>query len=94
MIKFEWDNDKASSNEEKHGLPFELAAQVFLDDERLIMSDKRFEYGEDRLITFGHIQNRVCVVVYTERKNIIRIISARKANKKEQRYYEQNNLQS
>lgn len=94
MLNFEWDEDKAISNVKKHGLSFELAAQVFLDDERLVIVDERFSYGEERFITLGHIAERLCVVVYTDRDDVIRIISARKANKREQTLYETYNLQS
>ncbi|MFV1563936.1 MULTISPECIES: BrnT family toxin [unclassified Phaeobacter] len=86
-MQFEWDSDKAALNARKHGISFELAALVFLDDDRLIALDDRFDYGEERMITMGHIENRLHVVVYTETEDTIRIISARKANKREQERY-------
>ena len=86
-MQFEWDSDKAALNARKHGISFELAALVFLDDDRLIAIDDRFDYGEERIITMGHIENRLHVVVYTETEDTIRIISARKANKREQERY-------
>lgn len=86
-MQFEWDSDKAATNAEKHGISFELAMLAFLDDERLIARDDRIDYGEERLITMGHIENRLHVVVYTETEDTIRVISARKANKREQERY-------
>lgn len=53
---------------------FEMAALVFLDDERLIAVDDRFDYGEERMITMGHIENRLHVVAYTETEDTVRII--------------------
>ena len=86
-MQFEWDSDKAAANVSRHGVSFELAMLVFLDDGRLIKLDERFDYGEERLITMGHVDNRLHVVVYTQANDTIRIISARKANKREQRRY-------
>ena len=86
-MQFEWDSDKAAANVSKHGVSFELAMLVFLDDGRLIKLDERFDYGEERIITMGHVDNRLHVVVYTQANDTIRIISARKANKREQRRY-------
>lgn len=86
-MQFEWDSDKAAANVSRHGVSFELAMLVFLDDGRLIKLDERFDYGEERIITMGHVDNRLHVVVYTQANDTIRIISARKANKREQRRY-------
>lgn len=86
-MNFEWDTDKAAKNVEKHGISFDQAALVFLDDERLTFIDDRVNYGEKRLITLGHVENRLHVVVYTHAHDAVRIISARKANKREQRRY-------
>lgn len=86
-MQFEWDSDKAAANAEKHGISFELAAYVFFDDHRLTAIDDRRDYGEERKITMGHVENRLHVVVYTETEDTIRIISARKANKREQERY-------
>ena len=58
----------------RHNITFEMAALVFLDESRLIAQDNRFDYGEERMITMGHIDNRLHVIVY---------ISARKAHKRE-----------
>ena len=87
QMKFDWDDDKAAINISKHNIAFDLAALVFLDENRLTACDNRFGYGEERMITMGQIDNRLHVIVYTEREGVIRIISARKANKREQERY-------
>ena len=84
-MNFEWDDEKAASNIEKHGLDFEDAIRIFADDHRLVTVDDRVDYGEERLVATGYIHNRLCVVVYTEQEDVIRIISARKANEREQK---------
>ena len=86
-MQFEWDSEKATANVSRHGVSFELAMLVFLDNGRLIKVDERFDYGEERIITMGHVNNRLHVVVYTQTNDTIRIISARKANKRERKRY-------
>lgn len=86
-MQLEWDSDKAAANVSRHGVSFELAMLVFIDNDRLIKRDERFDYGEERIITMGHVNNRLHVVVYTQTNDIIRIISARKANRREQKRY-------
>jgi uncharacterized protein len=87
MLEFEWDPVKADSNLRKHGVPFEYATRVFLDPHRLDQVDTRRTYGEERRITLGTIEGRVFVVAYTSRGPVVRLISARKANAREQRQY-------
>lgn len=89
-MDFEWDADKARINLEKHKVRFEVAAKVFLDPDRIQVTDDRFDYGEKRLITFGRIDGRLYVVVFTEIEHTrtIRLISARKANARERRRYD------
>jgi uncharacterized DUF497 family protein len=87
-MNFEWDDEKAATNLAKHGLSFEQAIGVFADAERVVAMDERRDYGEERLITTGYIHGRLCVVVYTEQNSVIRIISARKANSREQKRHE------
>ena len=89
-MNFEWDADKARTNLEKHGVSFELATLVFTDGDRVTVQDTRQDYGEERLIILGQVEGRVLVVVTTERSSpkTIRIISARKANKRERRHYD------
>jgi len=84
---FEWDDRKAAQNIAKHGVPFEYAVRVFLDPHRLDSEDTRRDYGEERWLTLGRIDDRLFVVAFTPRGNTIRLISARKANEREQRKY-------
>jgi len=87
-VKFEWNENKNLINIEKHSIDFNDAKDI-LQNERLTATDSRRDYGETRKISIGKSGNHVCIVVYTERKNLVRIISARKANQKERRkYYE------
>jgi uncharacterized protein len=86
---FEWDTKKAAQNVAKHGVPFEYAARVFLDTHRLDSEDTRRDYREQRRMTLGKIEGRLFVVAYTPRGEVIRLISARKANEREQRQYDE-----
>lgn len=85
-MKFEWDENKREINILKHGIDFVDAQKIF-DYDTVIIEDSRFNYGEQRFIAIGLLNSKIIVVVYTERKNIIRIISARKATKNEQQIY-------
>jgi uncharacterized DUF497 family protein len=78
-----WDNAKAVSNEAKHGVPFDYAARVFLDDDRADLDASRNADGEERRKAVGRIEGRLYCVVYTMRGSVCRIISARRANAKE-----------
>ncbi len=86
---FEWDDEKARANIKKHGIDFETAARVFADENRLEIYDEEHSEDEDRYITIGMIDNVACVVmvVYTERGEAVRLISARKATSQERRMY-------
>lgn len=88
-MKFEWDENKNKSNLEKHGISFDEAALIF-EGKILTRIDERRKYGETREISIGKIGEAVIiVVVHTKRNKKIRIISARKASRKERRrYYE------
>ena len=88
-FSFEWDQDKAESNLRKHGILFEVGAKVFLDIARTTIVDNRRDYGEVRLNAFGYIDNRLYSVVFVEdvSRNVVRIISARKANARERKCY-------
>ena len=92
-MKFEWDENKEQINILKHGIDFATAALVFGDDRRLEFYDERHSIYEDRFCTIGMIQHTIVVlyVVYTERKDAIRIISARCATKREEEVYHENN---
>ena len=89
-MEFEWDTDKAQANLRKHQVSFEEAARVFLDPRRIETFDGREAYGEDRWKTVGLVEPALLAVVYTVRgedAEIIRLISARKADSYEQAQY-------
>ena len=86
---FEWDDRKAARNAAKHGLPFEYAARVFPDPDRLDSEDIRRDYSEERWLSLGKIEGRLFAVAFTPRGAGIRLISARKANEREQRKYDE-----
>ncbi len=88
-MEFEWDENKARANLGKHNVSFELASEIFFKEAVLSFEDERFDYGEMRKIALGQVEGVVLYVVFTVREQRIRIISARKATRKEeQRYYE------
>ena len=90
MFKFEWDYRKAESNVLKHGVSFEEAVSVFADAMALTFSDSDHSGTEDRSRTYGMSnKGRLLVVVHTERRNNVRIISARKATRYEKTIYKQ-----
>lgn len=84
-MKFEWDNQKAKSNAAKHGITFEEASKLFLGRADFIeIFDESHSLDEDRFIAIGPITKGIIVVVYMEKSlELIRIISARKATRKE-----------
>jgi hypothetical protein len=97
MLRFEWDPQKAASNFRKHGISFEIATHVF-DDPFVLSSIERIEHGEERWQAIGNVDGFVLVlVVHTVCEEsehdisieTIRIISAREADKKERKRYEQ-----
>lgn len=92
MIEFEWDSTKAASNQRKHGISFEEAKSVFYDEFAVQFYDSdSSELEEDRFLMLGlSCESRVLIVCHCERDsgNTIRIISARKATKKERKFYE------
>jgi uncharacterized DUF497 family protein len=85
---FEWDESKNNACFEKRGFDFEFAAQVLFDPNRLVAHDNRRSYGEDRYQVTGIIDGRLYVVVFTPRRASQRIITARKANQREIKRYE------
>ncbi len=90
-MEFEWDSKKEQINIAKHGIDFKTAICVFEDPEYELLFDNVHSSEEDRYIAIGRIKNKdylVCVV-FTERKNRYRIITARRAGKEEEvRYYD------
>ncbi len=90
-MTFEWDPSKASTNIEKHGISFKEAKTVFANPLAAIFDDEAYSEGEFREIIIGHSrQNRLLLVVFVERSQSIRIISARPATRKERNEYERN----
>jgi len=88
-LLFEWDGKKAIGNQQKHDVTFEEATTVFLDDDSLTIDDPDHSERELRQITMGRAHtDRLLVVVHTERSGHIRIISARRASKKERAQYD------
>lgn len=85
-MKFEWDKAKRLANIKKHGIDFADAPPMF-DRDVFTIEDQRFNYGETRYISLGLLKFRVIVVAHTDKDNVIRIISARKATKNEEKRY-------
>lgn len=92
-MKYEWNEDKNKLNQEKHGISFEEAKEVFEDALQISRLDHRFSYFEERWITVGSTTKHKVLVVANlfftdDGEEIIRIVSARKANKQERVSYE------
>ena len=87
-MEFEWDEAKSGACFESRGFDFAHAVRAFLDPHRIVSQDRRRDYGEIRYQLLGAIDGRTYVVVYTMRGSAVRIISARKANRKEDADYE------
>ena len=91
LIEFNWDKDKAETNARKHRVSFTEAETVFYDPNARMIFDPDHSEEEDRFILLGcssHLRILVVVHCYREEDAVIRIISARKANRNEQRQYE------
>ena len=88
-MKFEWDEAKRLANIRKHGIDFVDVPTIFELDTVTVIDD-RFAYNETRYLTLGLLKSRVILVVHTESDDTIRIISARKATRYEEKtYFEQ-----
>ena len=87
-MDFEWDDVKSELCFRDRGFDFAYAAQAFFDPTRIIHADNRHSYGEDRYQLMGQIDSRLFMPVYTQRRGVTRIISARKANQREVSNYE------
>ena len=90
-IRFEWDERKARTNLRKHGVSFEEARTVFLDEDGILIQDPDHSDDEDRFILLGSSQRlRILIVCHCYRQDdeLIRIISARRANQRERARYE------
>jgi uncharacterized protein len=92
MLIFEWDERKEKENRQKHRVSFKEAETVFYDLYSITIPDPDYSFDEARFIDIGiSDKNRLLVVIYTERNDRIRIISARKATKAERNKYETEN---
>ncbi len=87
IVLLEWDDNKNKLNLKKHGLSFDDAQSAF-DDERITIEDTRADYGEPRFIPLGSLEGRIVVIAHTPRGDNTRIISMRKANRREQEIYQ------
>ena len=87
-MRFVWDETKNRANLRKHGVDFEIAANAF-EGPMLVKRDDRKDYGEDRFIGIGAVDRRFLVIVYGEPEpDVIRIISARKAQSHEREAFQ------
>lgn len=88
-LEFEWDREKARRNVVKHEVSFEEAATVFRDPFSLTIEDPSHSKYEARFVTVGEtVEQRTVVVIHTDREKSVRIISARRATRRERRTYE------
>ena len=88
-LLFEWDPDKARTNQSKHGVSFDEASTVFQDALSVTIPDPLHSLNEERFVLIGHsCRGRLLVVVHTYRDNRLRLISARQATNKERGEYE------
>ena len=89
-LRIEWDERKAERNLRKHGVPFAEAATVFGDPLSRTIPDPLHLGDEQRLVTVGEsMQQRLLVVVHADREDVVRIISARRATRREREGYEE-----
>lgn len=88
-MEFEWDQDKAEGNLAKHHVAFEAIA-AFAFETAVSWQDDRKNYGEVRMIALGFIEGRLHHLTYTMRGNVLRVISLRKANDRENDRYVEN----
>ncbi|MBT8367681.1 MAG: BrnT family toxin [Deltaproteobacteria bacterium] len=86
-MKFEWDEKKSLLNKEKHGIDFEAATQLWVDKDRIEIQTAFPD--ENRSILIARIENKLWASIFTERGDATRIISVRRARKKEAKLYEQ-----
>ena len=89
-MKFEWDPKKAEKNLQKHQVSFEEACTIFDDPQYITFLDEEHSIDEERYITIGlSSNNRLIMAAHTERNDTIRIISARKVTKNEEKFYQE-----
>ena len=88
-IKFEWDDKKSSSNKTKHGIDFDAAKDLWNDSNRVEIETA---YPiEERTILIGSIKNELWTAIFTQREDAVRIISVRRARKREAKLYDSKN---
>ncbi len=96
LLRFQWDEGKNAANRRKHGVSFDEAQTVFYDDWALLVSDPEHSASEERFVLLG-LSSKVRIVLvchcYREKDEVIRIISARRANPSERREYEERRSQ-
>ena len=91
-IEFTWDPGKARSNERKHGVSFEEAVTVFVDENAILIPDRDYSVDEDRFLLLGMSFKLKALMVchcYRRQNEVVRIFSARKASNTERKQYEQ-----
>jgi uncharacterized DUF497 family protein len=86
-MEFEWDENKSRANKSKHGIDFNAAAELWNDPDRIEIQTNFSNENRNALI--GKIENKLWTAIFTRRKDAIRIISVRRARKKETQLYEQ-----
>ncbi|MBN2823762.1 MAG: BrnT family toxin [Campylobacterales bacterium] len=89
-MKFEYDTNKSLSNKTKHGLDFEEAQQLWVDNSATVAYEKSVE-GEDRFAIVGYIADKCYTGIFTLRNSTVRIISVRRCRKNEKKRYEDEN---
>ena len=88
-MQFEWDGKKSSSNKTKHGIDFDTAKNLWNDSNRVEIETA---YPiEERTILIGRIKNELWTVIFTQREDAVRIISVRRARKREAKLYDSKN---
>jgi len=85
-MDFEWDEEKRLSNITRHGIDF-VGIETVFEGEIVTVFDDRFDYGEERFVTFGLLDGRIVAIVHTETNTRIRVISVRKATTNEEENY-------
>lgn len=89
-MEFEYDLQKSQANKNKHGLDFEEAKRIWDDINRIEVPVSRIVEGEDRSLMIGKISGKIWTAVFTRRNQAIRLISVRRAHKKEEEEYGSN----
>ena len=87
-MEFGWDEAKRKSNLAKHGFDFADVFPAFFDAKKVIVEDNRINYGEMRYNMLAKFSGRICHITFTERNIVTWLISARKANQREQKRYD------